>query len=57
MQFAGILRLMVDARFAAVVAKARGRNLAAGVAIDATRVHEEFACHILREPLVNLRHW
>jgi hypothetical protein len=56
MQFAGILRLMEDARFAAVVAKTRGRNLAARVAIDATRVHEEFACNILRETFVNLRH-
>ena len=57
MQFAGILRLMVDAGLAAVIAKACGRDLAAGVAIDAACVHEEFACDVLREPLVNLRHW
>jgi len=56
MQFAGILRLMEDAGFTAVIAKAGGRNLAARVAIDATGVHEEFAFHVLRQPLVDLRH-
>jgi hypothetical protein len=56
-KFTGILGLMVDARLAAVVVKTRRRNLAARVAIDATRVHEEFTFHVLGEPLANLRHW
>jgi hypothetical protein len=47
-QFAGILRLMVDAGLAAVIAKACRGDLAAGVAIDAACVHEEFAGNILR---------
>jgi hypothetical protein len=56
MEFVGILRLMKDARFAAVVAKTRGRNLAAGVAVDATFVDVKLTFYILRKPLVNLRH-
>jgi len=55
-KLAGILRLMVNAGFAAVIAKAAWSDLAAGVAIDATRVHEEFAGRVLREPLFDLRH-
>jgi hypothetical protein len=56
MQFAGILGLVVNAGFAAVVAKTRRRDLAAGVAIDATLIHEKIAVHILRQPLFNPGH-
>jgi hypothetical protein len=54
--FAGILRLVEDTGFATVIAKGCWRNLAARVAINATCVYEEFAFHVLREPLVDLRH-
>jgi len=55
-KFAGILRLLKDARFATVIAKTRGRNLAASVAANATFVDVEFARDILRKPMVNLGH-
>ncbi len=55
-KFAGILRLLINTRFAAVVAKAGGRDLTAGVAVDATFVDVEFACDILRKSMVNLGH-
>ena len=48
MQFAGICGLLVDAGFAAVIAEARRRDLAAGVAVDAACVDVEFALDILR---------
>jgi hypothetical protein len=43
MQFAGILRLMVDAGLPAVIAEDGGRDLAARVAVDAACVDEEVA--------------
>jgi hypothetical protein len=43
MQFARILRLMVDAGLAAVIAEDGGSDLAAGVAVDAGGVDEEVA--------------
>src|SRR5690242_11356081 len=56
MQFARIARLLVHAGLVAVVAESRRRNLPARVAVDATGIDVKFAFHILRQPLVHLRH-
>jgi len=55
-QFAGVSRLVKNARFSALIAEAGGRNLSAGVAVDATFVDVKFAGNILRKALVNLSH-
>ena len=56
MQLAGIVGLPVNAGLSAVIAKARGRDLPAGIAINAGGVHEELALHIFRQALSDLGH-
>ena len=56
MQLAGIVRLPVNAGLSAMVAKTRGRDLPASIAIDAGGVHEELAVHVFRQALSDLGH-
>ncbi len=56
MQFARILRLPVNAGLPAMIVKTCGRDLPAGIAIDARGVHEELAFYVLRQPMVDLGH-
>jgi hypothetical protein len=48
-QFAWILRLPVNDGLCAMFSKARGRDLPAGIAVNACGVHEELAFHVLRQ--------
>jgi hypothetical protein len=55
-QFGRIARLAVHARFATVIAKAGGGDLAASVAVDAGFVHVELAFDIFGETPLGLSH-
>jgi hypothetical protein len=48
---------MIDAALLAMIAKDRWRQLAAGVAIDATGIDIKIAGNIFRKPLVNVCHY
>jgi hypothetical protein len=56
MQLAGIVRLPVNAGLSAMIAKARGRDLPAGVTVNAGGVHEELAVYVFRQALSDLGH-
>src|SRR5712671_5602064 len=49
-------RLTADARLVAVIAERLGRDLPAGVAVDARVIDVELALHVLRQPTFELRH-
>jgi hypothetical protein len=53
---ARIPRLPVHAGLPAMIVKTRGRDLPAGIAIDAGGVHVEFAFYVFRQPMVDLGH-
>src|SRR5262249_5541492 len=50
------LRLAIDARLIAVIAEMRGRDLAAGAAVNARVVNEEIARGVLRQSPRSVRH-
>ena len=49
-------RLTADARLVAVVAERLGRDLPAGVAVDARVIDVEVALDVLRQPTLELGH-
>src|SRR5204862_4058473 len=49
-------RLAADARLVAVIAEGLGRDLPAGVAVDARVIDVELALDVLRQPMFELRH-